>query len=652
MRMIKERILRIAGISTARVIAISAMLLIATPAVLNQTQPTEDFPIPPSVSVEGIPAIKKSDVQHLFFEPSETRSNLIWDVDRKNRRMLVTDERTNIYILKDPLSKPEHLIPKRVPDTVRVNPNGTSFAFNDDQEDPDNYQLYLWSEGGSIRKLSVFTGKDESVESLVWGRDGKELFYSQTDHDAKTSKICGHDLSAGSCVVTDLKGIWYVLDANGDKLLLKYWKASSQQSLHLYDLRTRQLTPVDEQANSEKGFLAKGRVFWIARGSSRCASDPCVLSMSLKKGSITQVALPKDLGALHDIKPSPDEQLFLIQESRNGIDNLRIAVLKGNTLVNRIQPFVRGSHVIWRTKWMSDSEVVYTVENIAKPASIESFDIVTRNTKAWTKGRLPSALEAKAFPPEIVKWKSFDSKEITGYAVRPRDRDGRSPVVIFIHGGPQVVDKPTFNLRDLRFIANLGITIVHTNIRGSSGFGNAFMDADNGAKRGDAVKDVRALIDWIGKQPDLDSERIYLHGESYGGFIALATALQEPNRVKAVIAEFPLVSVRGFLGQSWIDEFAKNEYGDPKDELLMSRLDKLTPLNNAAGWKGIPLFLTRGKLDERVPENDVLDLKSQLQAKGSDVWFIHDAEAGHGVLGRYVTAAMYEFLKKQIRRNK
>lgn len=137
------------------------------------------------------------------------------------------------------------------------------------------------------------------------------------------------------------------------------------------------------------------------------------------------------------------------------------------------------------------------------------------------------------------------------------------------------------------------------------------MDADNKEKRGDAVKDVQSLLDWVEKQPDLDANKIYLRGESYGGFIALSTALQEPNRIKAVIAEYPLVSIRGMLGQSWIDEIVKNEYGDPKDENLMKKLDELSPLNNTARWNKIPLFLTRGKFDERNPEKDVTDLKTK-----------------------------------------
>ena len=102
------------------------------------------------------------------------------------------------------------------------------------------------------------------------------------------------------------------------------------------------------------------------------------------------------------------------------------------------------------------------------------------------------------------------------------------------------------------------------------------------------------------------------------------------------------------LGQSWIDEIAKIEYGDPSDEQLMKNLDDLSPLGNVNRWNNIPLFLTRGKLDQRNPEKDVTDLKTQLQNKGSEVWFIYSTTSGHGVGGKYVFAAMNQFIKKQM----
>jgi dipeptidyl aminopeptidase/acylaminoacyl peptidase len=305
--------------------------------------------------------------------------------------------------------------------------------------------------------------------------------------------------------------------------------------------------------------------------------------------------------------------------------------------------------VIWNTRWLSDGEIVYTLENNGKPASIQSYNVKTKQVTDWTKERLPAQLEAKVKSPELIKWKSFDGREISGYAVRPVAAvQGKAPVLIFVHGGPPVLDKPVFNSQDIRLASNLGLTIIHTNIRGSNGFGKEFMDADNREKRVDAIKDIQSLLDWVQKQPDLDANRIYIRGESYGGFVALSIALQEPNRIKGVIAEYPLVSVRGFLSQSWIDEAAKNEYGDPKDEQLMKRLDELSPLGNTKRWNKIPLFMTRGKLDSRIPEKDVTDLKTQLQNNGTDVWFIYSNEDGHGFGGRYVFAAMYEFLKQQI----
>ena len=75
-------------------------------------QSPDDFPVPESYQVEGVPPIKKSEVEHLFFEPGTVRSNLIWDADRKNRRLLITDQTNNIYLLSSPLAQPEKLVEK------------------------------------------------------------------------------------------------------------------------------------------------------------------------------------------------------------------------------------------------------------------------------------------------------------------------------------------------------------------------------------------------------------------------------------------------------------------------------------------------------------------------------------------------------------
>ena len=447
--------------------------------ITGDAQTSDEFPVPPSFTVEGIPAIKNADVEQLFFDPSEVKNNLIWDVDRGNRSILITDERSYIYRLDTPMGKPLNLIDGRVPNIVRVSPKGGVFAFIDDKDDRDNFELYRSDEKGNIHKLSSFSGKDESVESFVWDDNGKSIFYAQVDYEKKITQLCSHDLSKSTCYDVDLQGNWNVIDSNANKLLLKYWKSSSNQSLYVYDLASKKLTTVSDEGNSTKGFFGQGRVFWLSEGSQECQTEICLMSMDLKTGKRTRIKLPGGVANLQDVKISPDKRAFLIQEMRDGIDNLRVGKLKRDSIIETVPPFVKGNYVIWGTRWLSNKEIVYTTENVSKPASIDVFDISTKRSTSWTKERTPPHFDNKIKPPEMIRWKSFDGREISGYMIKPQRSEGRSPVIVFIHGGPQVLDRPVFNSQALRFAAHLGLTVIHTNIRGSRGFGLEFMDADN-----------------------------------------------------------------------------------------------------------------------------------------------------------------------------
>ncbi|HMO82393.1 MAG TPA: prolyl oligopeptidase family serine peptidase [Pyrinomonadaceae bacterium] len=628
------------------VVNVSLMLSFVLP-VLSQNG--DVFPVPDSYKVEGIPTIKKSEVDHLFFDPISIKSNLIWDADQKNRRLLVTDETNNVYLLDSALSRPIKLTEKGVPNSVRFHPDGGSFLFTSDHEDQENFQLYIYDlEKRTVSKATTLTGKDESIESAVWSKAGGFLHYSKIDYELKVTKLCESISFTERCFNVDLKGIWYVLDSADGRILLKHWKSSSNQSLYLYDIAANALVTIEEKGNSPKGGFAGEHIVYISDGNDRCKRRACVISFDLKSGRAKPLDLPKNLTNTQDLKISPASDYILVQETRDGVDDLRIFKFAKGKLGKEIPRFIKGSFVIWNTRWLGSREIVYTLENNGKPASIQSFNFENGTITDWTKERLPPELDGKVTPPEIIKWKSFDKREISGFMVRPRKGPTRLPVLIRVHGGPQILARPVFNSNDIRLASQLGVAIIHTNIRGSSGFGSEFMDADDREKRGDAIKDIRALIDWIEKQGDLDPGQIFLRGESYGGFVVLSAAMQEPSRVKGVIAESPIVSIRGYLSQSWIDDFAKTEYGNPDDEKLMVSLDALSPLNNADRWNKIPLLLTRGKRDGRIPENNVVDLKNQLQKQGTDVWYIYSTEGGHGFGGRYVFASIYKFLKTQI----
>ena len=85
-------------------------------------------------------------------------------------------------------------------------------------------------------------------------------------------------------------------------------------------------------------------------------------------------------------------------------------------------------------------------------------------------------------------------------------------MIINVHGGPVERERPRAIGRSNYFRNELGIAIIYPNIRGSSGFGRAFEELDNGLLRENAVKDIGALLDWIAAQPGLDKTRVMIAG--------------------------------------------------------------------------------------------------------------------------------------------
>ncbi|MGO4781628.1 prolyl oligopeptidase family serine peptidase, partial [Lysobacter sp. 2RAB21] len=84
------------------------------------------------------------------------------------------------------------------------------------------------------------------------------------------------------------------------------------------------------------------------------------------------------------------------------------------------------------------------------------------------------------------------------------------------------------------FLANeLGVAMLVPNVRGSSGYGRTYLSLDNAEKREDSVKDIGALLDWVGQQPELDAKRVGVYGGSYGGYMVLASLTHYSDRIRA-----------------------------------------------------------------------------------------------------------------------
>ena len=245
----------------------------------------------------------------------------------------------------------------------------------------------------------------------------------------------------------------------------------------------------------------------------------------------------------------------------------------------------------------------------------------------------------------MITWRTFDGRTISGLLYRPAARfTGPRPVMINLHGGPQLRARPTFVGRSNYFLNELGVAIIYPNYRGSSGFGDDFAAADDGMKRAGAIKDVGALLDWIAANPSLDKTRVMLTGASYGGYLALEAGAQYNDRIRCIYEGVGQTNLVTYLEQTEASRQGdrRTEYGDERDPAVRAFLLSISPITHAALLKK-PLGIVHPGNDTRVPVSQARELIAAVKANGTPVWYMEYANAGHDSFPRNRADDQYNF---------
>jgi dipeptidyl aminopeptidase/acylaminoacyl peptidase len=263
---------------------------------------------------------------------------------------------------------------------------------------------------------------------------------------------------------------------------------------------------------------------------------------------------------------------------------------------------------------------------------VYSLDVETGKLDRWTESETGGLNTASFVEPELIRWKSFDEKSISGFLYKPPAKfTGKRPVIINIHGGPEGQARPSFLGRNNYFLNEMGVAIVLPNVRGSSGYGKTFLTLDNGFKREDTYKDIGALLDWIKTRDDLDADRIMVTGGSYGGHMTLAIAWCYPERIRCAVDIVGISNFVTFLEntESYRRDLRRVEYGDERDPEMRAFMEKIAPVNNAGKMKK-PMFIIQGKNDPRVPLIEAEQMVATLKKQGTPVWYLMAKDEGHG----------------------
>jgi dipeptidyl aminopeptidase/acylaminoacyl peptidase len=226
-----------------------------------------------------------------------------------------------------------------------------------------------------------------------------------------------------------------------------------------------------------------------------------------------------------------------------------------------------------------------------------------------------------------------DGAKVHSFMIRPPDfTPGRKyPVLMLIHGGPQGFWGHAWTYRwNAQVFAAAGYVVVMPNPRGSSGYGQKFVDEINNDWGGRAFDDIMAVADHIVSDvPFADAGRMTAAGGSYGGYM-IDWILGHTQRFKALISHdgvYNLTSEFGATEELW---FPMWEYGGtPWDK--PENYAKWSP-NNFVQEFHTPTLVIHGEQDFRVPVNQALELFTALQMQKVPSKLLLFPDEGHWVL--------------------
>jgi dipeptidyl aminopeptidase/acylaminoacyl peptidase len=179
-------------------------------------------------------------------------------------------------------------------------------------------------------------------------------------------------------------------------------------------------------------------------------------------------------------------------------------------------------------------------------------------------------------------------------------------------------------------VNDLGYAVIAPNVRGSSGYGKGFRALDGGKLRDDAVRDVGALLVWIGLQPGLDSHRVAVMGHAYGGFLALASLAAYGDHLQGAIDVAGIASLVDYVGHAPAAEHAQRvaEFGNVEDTQMRAFLDRISPLDNVALIRH-PVLIVQGLDAPGSRATDSQQLVWRLRSEGNQAWYLSATDTGN-----------------------
>ena len=628
--------------------------------------------------------------------------------DNKRVAFLSNQSGTNqIYIVAATGDEPKQLTSYE--DNIsflRFAPASETILFGKAQGGDENAQLFIMNaDGSNVRQL---TNAPEVRHNFGdFSKDGARVFYASNKRDRNYFDVYAMDLASGKeTLIYQQNGSNAVAAVSPDSKLLIVSRAGTELSLdndlYLIDARTgRELELLTKHASAARfgdvhfapDSTFENISFYYGTDQNREFYGLGRMQMtSFKTGKQFLNELTQDVDAS---ELSRDGKTLAYVYNREGFSELRVgetASFSDNGLLTKDLPVLPAKGVVGGLNFSPDgSKLALTFSSAKNNPDIWIYDLKAKSFAQLTNSDR-AGLAAESFvEPELVKFKSFDGREIPAWLYKPQitsspsasvvseppgipdrytttqansiaqpklaaDVSGSSkskslPVIISVHGGPEGQERPSFNAL-YQYYLSRGYAVLATNVRGSTGYGKTFTHLDDVEKREDSVKDLAAAAEYLKDSGAADPRRIAVIGGSYGGYMTMAAITLYPDLFAAAVNTVGIVNWETFLKNT-------SGYRRRQREVEYGRLDKdleflrrTSPISKVDRIK-TPLMVIHGKRDPRVPYTEAEQLVEALRKRDATVEYKLFDDEGHGISKLKNRLIVYplvaDFLDKHLR---
>lgn len=615
-------------------LALATVLLTTTAPMVLAQAPTPERREVGTLVFDGIPAIPaelKPQIQR--YRNARSASFQDWLADGS---MLITTrfgETAQVHRVAAPGADRRQLtfFAEPIANASAIPGASDRYAYARDTGGAEYFQIYVAGLDGSETALTEPGTRNQGVE---FSGDGRTAFWSQVRPGEPDYDIVAADLTQPGQrrTVYEGTGLWSPIDASedGTRLLIGKYISVQDSQLWLLDTTTGQATRIRESTAP------------ISYGDAQLAPDGRSIITTSDEGSDFQrlIQIPLDGGDpvplsgdirwdIDSFDLSDDGRVLACVTNEDGFSKVHVRDLRTRRALPQPELPVG---VVGDVAFSPDGRSLAI--NMSTPASsgdVWTWDITRGELTRWTQSEVGPVDPSTFVTPELVRFESFDGLSVPAFVYRPAAGEGRRPVIIDIHGGPEGQSRPGFNPTYQQWVADLGAAVVVPNVRGSTGYGKTYVALDNGPLRQDSVKDIGALLDWIATQPDLDPERVVVHGGSYGGFMVLASLAAYPERLAGAVDIVGISNFVSFLEntEGYRRDLRRAEYGDERDPAMRAIFDQISPLNLTDRMTK-PLLVIQGANDPRVPRSEAEQIVRAVREDGRDVWYLLAMDEGHG----------------------